>query len=524
MKKVIVLLVLAALALFGQLTYTRITDTLLNADGTTNFDGIITISWPSYTFGGAEVSAGHMPVVVVNGALSVSLTPTDRMTCRQACSYTVTYMSQGKAVVLTWLVPTSSSPLLLTSVNNSASGGSSNTTNTTTTGNCTVTGSALGDLACPGSIGAGDASTTGAVDLKGATSHNTFTLMADPSTASYTAKVPAAAPTTDYQILRTDAFSVALSAWPLLWDTPLWPSQLQGDAPKIPTFDPAAVTAGDCTQWSSTKTLISLPCPSGSGGNLSGTGIVNTLPYWATTSSVGANANWLFDGTTLDLVGPGGYAKLFTSLVQPGDGPMYTAPMLEFSPNMAGTYGPMLGGIRWIGSDGVTEVASIRTTGSFNPFTVTMTGVNVVGTLYPTGGGGSGASASTAIASTPVCIANATSKATNTCNATGNNETLFKVYWSVVKGFGTCTAAASCTRTVTTTITWTDRNAQAHSVTLPAASLATDLAEVSGTNYGELLIDKSTTSQVYYSATVGGSGGTNLYYNVDLRVQPLNMR
>jgi hypothetical protein len=131
-------------ALFAQgLTFTTVQDTMKAVDGTTNLDGTIQIAWPTYTAFGSEVPAGTMKVGVSNGALSVSLVPTDRMTCKQACVYTVTYVSQGKAMVQTWLVPTSAVPVLLAAVQNAASGGASPNTMTT-----------VGDIVIGGTAGA----------------------------------------------------------------------------------------------------------------------------------------------------------------------------------------------------------------------------------------------------------------------------------------------------------------------------------------------------------------------------------
>src|SRR5581483_1464968 len=68
-----------------------------------------------------------------------------------------------------------------------------NGNNPITASNCTVGGSSNADLACLGSIAAGDGSAAGAVDLFG-TNGNAVGFTADPNTAAYTEVMPAAVP------------------------------------------------------------------------------------------------------------------------------------------------------------------------------------------------------------------------------------------------------------------------------------------------------------------------------------------
>lgn len=115
MRRLLVLFLLAIGVASAQ-SFTTISDTLKAPDGVTNFDGTLTISWPTYTITGVTTPAGSMRVVVINGAVNISLRPTDRMTCDQTCVYVVSYLSQGQGIVAQWKVPTSSSSVVLSTV------------------------------------------------------------------------------------------------------------------------------------------------------------------------------------------------------------------------------------------------------------------------------------------------------------------------------------------------------------------------------------------------------------------------
>ncbi len=89
---------------------TMIQDIIYNADGTP-FNGVLYISWPSFTAADTSViGAQTISVPVTQGYLTVSLVPTT--TALSAASYTVLYDSGGKnQYTEVWAVPPSTSPL-----------------------------------------------------------------------------------------------------------------------------------------------------------------------------------------------------------------------------------------------------------------------------------------------------------------------------------------------------------------------------------------------------------------------------
>lgn len=142
----ICLLLCSAICAFAQLPYTTVTGTLLNVDGQTNFNGTITVSWPDHDVRGVSnhVAAGSMQVAVFNGAISMSLVPTDKwynIAGGGDAKYTVVYTSQGTPVITYWVVPTSSGSVTVTSVSVST-GGSSGTSTVTQWGGINAASSA----------------------------------------------------------------------------------------------------------------------------------------------------------------------------------------------------------------------------------------------------------------------------------------------------------------------------------------------------------------------------------------------
>ena len=154
-----------------------------------------------------------------------------------------------------------------------SSGGSSNNL-----GSCTVTGLGLNNLTCPASLGAGDPSTSGSLDLMGKTSGNIVTIQADDNTAAYTLHPPASVPVAnEVEVVTNVAAGVATKNWmPLL-----------GAGINFGTFDPARITAGDCAKFDSITatiyTVISTPCSTGT--SLSG-GTINQYAYWTGPSGL----------------------------------------------------------------------------------------------------------------------------------------------------------------------------------------------------------------------------------------------
>jgi hypothetical protein len=89
---------------------TTISDTLYNADGTL-FNGVLTISWPTFEASDtSNVAANTIQVPVNNGILYVQLIPTTN--ANTGAVYTVTFASEGVVEFTeTWAVPPSTIPL-----------------------------------------------------------------------------------------------------------------------------------------------------------------------------------------------------------------------------------------------------------------------------------------------------------------------------------------------------------------------------------------------------------------------------
>ena len=513
--KIRMLLILAVLAsvAFGQLSYTHILDTLKAADGSTNFDGSITISWPDYIYGGVQVPAGNMQVTVVNGVLNVSLVPTDRMTCKRDCTYMVTYVSQGSPVQIGWLVPTASGTVSLATIKNSAGG----TSAPVTIGNCTVGGSSNGDLSCPTSVQAGDASTSGAMDLKAKTSGNIVTETVDDSSAAYTLVKPAAAPTAAGQTQKSGTNSGG-SIWPFTWDSPVWAGSLVGGKSSVPTFDTTVITAGDCTAWGSLKQLISQPC---SGAPVTGSGATGKMVTWTSNTALGASTNWSYDGATLIVPGIQSSQSTGSMVMHAVTGSAGAQePYLDFRSALWSGM-PAGGGIRWLADDGTTVLASIMSSFSGSE-TPSLQGFAIPGSQrYTTGYGGA-----------DYYVANSTNMNNMTtqtvCTASGGGfpgtadcghapAKMYEVVWNLATS-GTCTNAGSCTQAVQITFAWQDVNGNAVTLATTAGSLDTDVAEVKDANYGAFWIHKNNTSALTFTTTATGGGGTSPHYQVNVQV------
>lgn len=175
----------------------------------------------------------------------------------------------------------------------------------TSLGNCSVSGSSSGDLACPGSVQSGDASTSGALDLKAKTSSNTVTMTVDDSSSAYSIVLPASGPSSGntFKVGSSSGAGFALS-----FASPWWVTDGYGGASKVQTVDSTQVTLGDCAKFdASTGKLVSTPC--GSGGSGSGTTVPNgtasgQIPNWynsamRTSNCLGFNqysvASWCWD-------------------------------------------------------------------------------------------------------------------------------------------------------------------------------------------------------------------------------------
>jgi hypothetical protein len=96
--------------LYAAPALTTISDTLFNADGTT-FNGVVTISWPSFEASDtSNVAAETEHIQVSNGVLFVQLIPTTN--ADTAAIYTVQYANLGVTQFTeTWTVPPSLLPL-----------------------------------------------------------------------------------------------------------------------------------------------------------------------------------------------------------------------------------------------------------------------------------------------------------------------------------------------------------------------------------------------------------------------------
>ena len=100
---------------------TVVQDILFNADGTT-FNGLVTISWPSFEASDtSNIPASSISTQVINGLLRVQLVPTTN--ALSPSTYTVVYNSGGSTQFTeNWAVPPSNVPLPVSSVRISGTG------------------------------------------------------------------------------------------------------------------------------------------------------------------------------------------------------------------------------------------------------------------------------------------------------------------------------------------------------------------------------------------------------------------
>ena len=99
-----------------QLSRTQIRDTLYNADGSF-VEGVATVSWKSFTaVDGSTVSNSFVDASIVNGVLSIDLTPNEGAT-PTGLSYRVEYtLDNGNRFTEIWVVPVSVSSLTVSDV------------------------------------------------------------------------------------------------------------------------------------------------------------------------------------------------------------------------------------------------------------------------------------------------------------------------------------------------------------------------------------------------------------------------
>jgi hypothetical protein len=91
---------------------TRITDTLLNADGTPAA-GRVVIAWPTFQVGTCQVIAGQASINLSDGLLDLELYPNDAAS-PAGTSYRATYyLRSGRITTEYWVVPTSALPVTL---------------------------------------------------------------------------------------------------------------------------------------------------------------------------------------------------------------------------------------------------------------------------------------------------------------------------------------------------------------------------------------------------------------------------
>ncbi len=77
MKKLISVFFVLSCAAFAACTTATVTDTLTNPDGS-NFNGNIIIKWPAYTCAGKDYVEQKLKILILGGALNVTLPATDR--------------------------------------------------------------------------------------------------------------------------------------------------------------------------------------------------------------------------------------------------------------------------------------------------------------------------------------------------------------------------------------------------------------------------------------------------------------
>ncbi len=99
-----------------QLSRTPIRDTLFNADGTL-VEGVATLSWKSFTaVDGSTVANSTVDVPIVNGVVSVDLTPNEGAT-PTGLSYRVEYtLDNGNRFTEIWIVPVSAGAITVSDV------------------------------------------------------------------------------------------------------------------------------------------------------------------------------------------------------------------------------------------------------------------------------------------------------------------------------------------------------------------------------------------------------------------------
>ncbi|HEY4359919.1 MAG TPA: hypothetical protein VGN17_03070 [Bryobacteraceae bacterium] len=110
LKRVAVLVSMAAGIAVAQPALTTIQDTLYRADGT-RYNGTIFITWDAFQGGDtSEIATANLTLPIVNGVLRVNLVPTT--TASAGAQYNVTYNMNGiNQFTQVWAVPPSSVPL-----------------------------------------------------------------------------------------------------------------------------------------------------------------------------------------------------------------------------------------------------------------------------------------------------------------------------------------------------------------------------------------------------------------------------
>jgi hypothetical protein len=126
---------------------TTIQDVLYQADGTL-YNGVLTISWPSFAAGTSTIVMQSATVNVVQGNLFVQLVPS--ATAIPAIDYTVTYNSNGAAQFQeSWSVPASATPLTVRAVRVASAAGAA----TTSTGSAVAPATNIPESQVTGLVG-----------------------------------------------------------------------------------------------------------------------------------------------------------------------------------------------------------------------------------------------------------------------------------------------------------------------------------------------------------------------------------
>lgn len=108
----------------AQVPQTMVYDTLINAvTGQPVAEGTIKITWPAFSYGATSIPANRLTYNIVNGIVSLSLTPTDHSAT--PASYSVSIVVGGITTSGYWQIPTGGGPYTILQVTKSAGSGTS---------------------------------------------------------------------------------------------------------------------------------------------------------------------------------------------------------------------------------------------------------------------------------------------------------------------------------------------------------------------------------------------------------------